>query len=201
MSAGKITLQAGNGKLLNLSAPNSLNTDKNIIPANINGDNTQTFKVADAVNADEAVNKLQMNNNINNNIAYAYITHDAQTTAKDTNETLNFNSSHIEQGINVYSGQSNNEDYIEIVSDGIYEIVTKLNTINGNNNSSFYGHIDKNGYSIAGTKMQNNSITWVSISSSCIISCVTGDKIKIVIDGQVDSAIYNSTKITKIEGV
>ena len=60
MSAGKITLQAGNGKLLNLSAPNSLNADKNIIPANINGDSTQTFKVADAVNADEAVSKNQL---------------------------------------------------------------------------------------------------------------------------------------------
>ena len=55
MSAGKITLQAGNGKLLNLSAPNSLNADKSIIPANINGDSTQTFKVADAVNGDEAL--------------------------------------------------------------------------------------------------------------------------------------------------
>ena len=60
MSAGKITLQAGNGKLLNLSAPSSLNADKSIIPANINGDNTQTFKVADAVNADEAVSKGQL---------------------------------------------------------------------------------------------------------------------------------------------
>ena len=60
MSAGKITLQAGNGKLLNLSAPNSLNADKNIIPANINGDNTQTFKVADAVNTNEAVSKNQL---------------------------------------------------------------------------------------------------------------------------------------------
>jgi len=60
MSAGKITLQAGNGKLLNLSAPNSLNADKSIIPANINGDNTQTFKVADAVNVDEAVSKNQL---------------------------------------------------------------------------------------------------------------------------------------------
>jgi len=66
MSAGKINLQANDGKILGLSAPNGMSADTDIIPANINGDNTQTFKVADAINANEAVSKGQLLNEIKN---------------------------------------------------------------------------------------------------------------------------------------
>jgi len=60
MAAGKINLQANDGKVLGLYAPDGMSANTDIVPANINGDTTKTFKVSDAINADEAVSKAQL---------------------------------------------------------------------------------------------------------------------------------------------
>jgi len=60
MSAGKINLQANDGKVLGLYAPDGMGTNTDIVPASVNGDATKTFKVSDAVNPDEAVSKAQL---------------------------------------------------------------------------------------------------------------------------------------------
>jgi len=60
MAAGKINLQANDGKVLGLYAPDGMSANTDIVPANANGDATKVFKVADAVNADEAVSKGQL---------------------------------------------------------------------------------------------------------------------------------------------
>jgi len=60
MAAGKINLQANDGKILGLYAPDGMNANTDTVPANINGDATKTFKVSDAVNADEALAKGQL---------------------------------------------------------------------------------------------------------------------------------------------
>ena len=60
MAAGKINLQANDGKVLGLYAPDGMSANTDIVPASVNGDNTKTFKVADAINADEAVSKGQL---------------------------------------------------------------------------------------------------------------------------------------------
>jgi len=66
MAAGKINLQANDGKVLGLYAPDGMSANTDIIPASVNGDATKVFKVADAVNADEAVSKVQMETAISN---------------------------------------------------------------------------------------------------------------------------------------
>jgi len=60
MAAGKINLQANDGKVLGLYAPDGMGVNTDIVPANVNGDATKAFKVSDAVNADEAVSKAQL---------------------------------------------------------------------------------------------------------------------------------------------
>jgi len=55
MSAGKINLQANDGKILGLYAPDGMSADTDIVPASVNGDATKTFKVSDAINPDEAL--------------------------------------------------------------------------------------------------------------------------------------------------
>jgi len=201
MASGKLNLYSNSGKILSISAPDDLSNDKTIIPANINGNSTQVFKIADAINDDEAVSKRQLNTSINNNIAYAYMNHDKQTTAKDTYETLNIKAdNYIADGINIYAGQSDGEDYIEIVSDGIYEILSKINSCYGNNNNNFMMYLEKNGSAIPGTYSQNATAYWISVVSSCITSCKAGDKLKIIINGQSDTYTWSSTKITKIRG-
>jgi len=60
MAAGKINLQANDGKVLGLYAPDGMGVNTDIVPANVNGDATKAFKVADAVNADEALAKGQL---------------------------------------------------------------------------------------------------------------------------------------------
>jgi len=59
MAAGKINLQANDGKVLGLYAPDGMSANTDIVPASVNGDASQQFKVADAVNGDEAVSKAQ----------------------------------------------------------------------------------------------------------------------------------------------
>ena len=60
MAAGKINLQANDGKVLGLYAPDGMSANTDIVPANVNGDATKVFKVADAINADEALAKGQL---------------------------------------------------------------------------------------------------------------------------------------------
>ena len=60
MAAGKINLQANDGKVLGLYAPDGMSANTDIVPANANGDATKVFKVADAFNPDEAVSKAQL---------------------------------------------------------------------------------------------------------------------------------------------
>ena len=60
MAAGKINLQANDGKILGLYAPDGMSANTDIVPANANGDATKVFKVANAVNPDEAVSKAQL---------------------------------------------------------------------------------------------------------------------------------------------
>ena len=61
MAAGKINLQANDGKILGLYAPDGMNANTDTVPASVNGDATKTFKVANAINADEALAKGQFN--------------------------------------------------------------------------------------------------------------------------------------------
>ena len=60
MAAGKINLQANDGKVLGLYAPDGMSANTDIVPSSVNGDATKVFKVANAVNADEAVSKAQL---------------------------------------------------------------------------------------------------------------------------------------------
>ena len=60
MAAGKINLQANDGFVLGLYAPDGMGANTDIVPASVNGDATKVFKVADAVNADEALAKGQL---------------------------------------------------------------------------------------------------------------------------------------------
>jgi len=60
MAAGKINLQANDGKVLGLYAPDGMGANTDIVPASVNGDATKVFKVANAVNTDEALAKGQL---------------------------------------------------------------------------------------------------------------------------------------------
>ena len=60
----KLILESDTGVKFSIKPESGLSADKEIIPANINGDATQKFKVADAVNADEAASKGQLLNEI-----------------------------------------------------------------------------------------------------------------------------------------
>jgi len=60
MAAGKINLQANDGFVLGLYAPDGMGANTDIVPASVNGDATKVFKVADAVNADESLAKGQL---------------------------------------------------------------------------------------------------------------------------------------------
>jgi len=56
----KIVLESDTGAKFGINPEGGLSADKEIVPANINGDASQQFKIADAVNGDEAVSKNQL---------------------------------------------------------------------------------------------------------------------------------------------
>jgi len=60
----KIVLESDTGAKFSINPEPGISTNKDIIPAHINGDSSQQFKVADAVNGDEALSKGQLLNEI-----------------------------------------------------------------------------------------------------------------------------------------
>jgi len=60
----KIVLESDTGAKFSINPEPGISANKDIIPAHINGDASQQFKVADAVNGDEALSKGQLLNEI-----------------------------------------------------------------------------------------------------------------------------------------
>ena len=127
----KIVLESDTGAKFSINPESGLSADKEIVPANINGDASQRFKVAPAVEDDEAINKVQLEDRIHN-VVVQNVTHSVSYLSKS-----GYNSQAIIVDGKLY--QANGTNGYATFTTGVYNngANTKHGVMNGWNNINY----------------------------------------------------------------
>jgi len=148
MAAGKINLQANDGKVLGLYAPDGMSANTDIVPASVNGDATKAFKVADAINADEAVSKAQLDLKATLAEAQAYDLGVGQTwqnvTASRSAGVTYTNTTGKPIYLSMWNGGGGTQGVMRIYIDGV-AVASDSNTSTNSNNGGGISTIIPNG--------------------------------------------------------